>query len=596
MNSDRIASHVAESADAIVVARADGQIVMSNGAAQELFGYSAEELLNAGVETLIPPASRAIHRRHRQDFALDPSPRLQGKRTGPLVARRSDGSVFHAEISLSPAGSGTDATVMAVVRDVSERLAFDSESEMVRQSLDSISEAVFMFDADTLEFCYVNSGATAQTGYSRSELLDGMTPLSIKPAYNHETFTALIGPLLNEEQTVVTFETAHRTRDGGNVPVEVMLQKPKALASGKVCLMALVRDISVRLSQHERLVNSEQAFRSAFEDAPVGMAIADLSTPEKRVIVSANAALGNMLGYHQADLIGKTFESLTHQGDHEQDRIGAADLKEHRIAKYQAEKRYIHAEGHTVWTELSAVRLAGPEGVRSLAHIVDTTRRVQVEAERDQRELFLSFLGDIRLAVLSESPIPEVMELILSTARTALNAGDALIAMPDPSGQLRISVRDGWPDLGEPGTELPENWPEIRSRTEAGLAVSSPLSAGPNPSGILIVGRSSGAEKFSPGDIAFVQALADEGAVALEFQRARDERTKLKLSEDRERIARELQDRVIQHLFAVGMSLQANLESPDRLKDAVEAAIQDLDSSIAVVRDSIFNLESRRPE
>ena len=595
MNSDRIASHVAESADAIVVARADGQIVMSNGAAQELFGYSAEELLNAGVETLVPPPSRAIHRRHRQDFALDPSPRLQGKRAGPLVARRSDGSVFHAEISLSPAGSGTDATVMAVVRDVSERLAFDSESEMVRQSLDSISEAVFMFDADTLEFCYVNSGATAQTGYSRSELLDGMTPLSIKPAYNHVTFTALIGPLLNEEQTVVTFETAHRTRDGSDVPVEVMLQKPKALAGERVCLMALVRDISVRLSQHERLVNSEQAFRSAFEDAPVGMAIADLSASE-RVIVSANAALGKMLGYHQADLIGKTFESLTHQGDLEQDRIGAADLKEHRVGKYQAEKRYIHAEGHTVWTELSAVRLAGPEGVRSLSHIVDTTRRVQVEAERDQRELFLSFLGDIRLAVLSERPIPEVMELILSTARTALDASDALIAMPDPSGQLRISVREGWPDLGEPGAELPENWPEIRSRNQAGLAVSSPLSAGPSPSGILIVGRSSGAEKFSQGDIAFVQALADEGAVALEFQRARDERTKLKLSEDRERIARELQDRVIQHLFAVGMSLQANLESPDRLKDAVEAAIQDLDSSIAVVRDSIFNLESRRPE
>ena len=84
MNSDRIASHVAESADAIVVARADGQIVMSNGAAQELFGYSAEELLNAGVETLIPPASRAIHRRHRQDFALDPSPQTSRQTRRPL--------------------------------------------------------------------------------------------------------------------------------------------------------------------------------------------------------------------------------------------------------------------------------------------------------------------------------------------------------------------------------------------------------------------------------------------------------------------------------------------------------------------------------
>ena len=615
-----LAAHFAHSADAMLVVDTAGVIVAINRAAELLFGYQDQTLIGDALEKLVPADLVTRHQEHRRGFAHDPGARLMGQQSLPLLGRKQDGTLFPAEVSLSPAGTGETLTVLAIVRDITERLAIDAENQVVRQSLDSVEEAVFMFDAESLAFFYVNSGAVAQTGYSREELLDGMTPLSIKPLFDRPSFTDLLAPLLSGERSVVTFETRHRRSDGSEVPVEVMLQRPDVQIDGNDCLMALVRDISVRHHQHERLVRSERAFRSAFEDAPVGMAIADLSDPDLRPIVAANTALAEMLGYHKSDLIGRTFDSLTFPADRADDPVGATHLSQGVISTYRTEKRYLHADGHPVWALLSAVALEGPDGVQSLAHVVDISRRVAVEAERDQREVFLSFLGDIRLAVLSERPLDDVLGLILSTAKSALSAEHLLVAMPDATGALRIRAMDTVASSGKVGDALPEGSHEGRAHGNAetllvadlvespgagpasrilnrgvGPAVISPLMSGGRSQGILVVGRATGGNAFSKSDLGFIAALSEESAVAFQLQAARDQQTRLRLAEERERIARELQDRVIQRLFAVGMSLQGNAESPERLKQAAGEAVEEIDSSIAVIRDSIFKLE-QRPE
>ncbi|MEZ5377053.1 MAG: PAS domain-containing sensor histidine kinase [Acidimicrobiales bacterium] len=67
---------------------------------------------------------------------------------------------------------------------------------------------------------------------------------------------------------------------------------------------------------------------------------------------------------------------------------------------------------------------------------------------------------------------------------------------------------------------------------------------------------------------------------------------RLAVSEDRDRIARDLHDLVIQRIFATGMRLQAALNDPDRLRDRATGAISELDETIAVLRESIFRLTS----
>jgi diguanylate cyclase (GGDEF)-like protein/PAS domain S-box-containing protein len=96
-------------------------------------------------------------------------------------------------------------------------------TDAFRATLDLTLDAVFFFDATSLRFTYVNQGAVDQTGYRREKLLS-LHPYDIKPEYPEPRFRELIAPLLSGAQESLRFETLHRTRDRGDIPVEIFLQ------------------------------------------------------------------------------------------------------------------------------------------------------------------------------------------------------------------------------------------------------------------------------------------------------------------------------------------------------------------------------------
>ena len=120
---------IVESApDAILVADADGRIVLANGQAEELFGYDREELLYRSVEMLIPEEQRKRHVDHRATYLKRPRRRSMGD-YGRLEPRRKDGSHVCVEVSLSHMRRGQDDYVITVLRDVSKKIA---EEERLR--------------------------------------------------------------------------------------------------------------------------------------------------------------------------------------------------------------------------------------------------------------------------------------------------------------------------------------------------------------------------------------------------------------------------------------------------------------------------------
>jgi signal transduction histidine kinase len=89
-------------------------------------------------------------------------------------------------------------------------------------------------------------------------------------------------------------------------------------------------------------------------------------------------------------------------------------------------------------------------------------------------------------------------------------------------------------------------------------------------------------------------SFADHAALALDRAMAVDDREKLAVLSDRERIARDLHDVVIQRLFAVGMQLQAaSLRGGDDVRDRLESAVRDIDGTIRDVRATIFELQTQ---
>ena len=117
--------------DAMVCVDADGRIALVNAQTEQLFGYGRDELIGQPVETLVPDAVRDIHLRHRAEYVADPRPRPMGAGL-ELAGRRRDGTTFPAEISLSAIDTEQGILVIAVIRDVTERLETAAEQERLR--------------------------------------------------------------------------------------------------------------------------------------------------------------------------------------------------------------------------------------------------------------------------------------------------------------------------------------------------------------------------------------------------------------------------------------------------------------------------------
>lgn len=108
-----------------------------------------------------------------------------------------------------------------------------------------------------------------------------------------------------------------------------------------------------------------------------------------------------------------------------------------------------------------------------------------------------------------------------------------------------------------------------------------------------------GAVEFTSVDEELVVGLASAAGVAIENARLHTRLQELGVLEDRERIARDLHDTVIQRLFATGLSLQGSVRlihtNPDAAMQRIETAVDDLDLTVKHIRSAIFGLETARP-
>jgi PAS domain S-box-containing protein len=120
-------------------------------------------------------------------------------------------------------------------------------------------------------------------------------------------------------------------------------------------------------------------YRSAFEDTAHGMAIV---APDGRWI-RINAALGTLLGYAQDELLATTVQSIIHPDDLPADLAGMDQMLAGLYPKVQREIRYVHKDGHPIWTQVSVVLVRHPSGdpMHFIVHVQDITARKQMELE-----------------------------------------------------------------------------------------------------------------------------------------------------------------------------------------------------------------------
>jgi PAS domain S-box-containing protein len=241
--------------DGMVIVGDQGEVLVVNRQLEGMFGYGPDELVGLPVEVLVPDAVRRTHKAHRTRYRADPTnrPMAAGLR---LSGHRKDGTDFPVEISLSPLRTGDGLLVVAAVRDITDRLEAEAEAREVHRVLDATQDAVLMFDAGTLRFSYVNDGAVNQLGYTRAELLT-MTPLHIKPDFTEADFRALVASVAPGGSH--TYTTTHRRKDGEDIPVEAVLQRPPDDDhGGRQWMVSIARDLTERIAIEQRAQRAQQ--------------------------------------------------------------------------------------------------------------------------------------------------------------------------------------------------------------------------------------------------------------------------------------------------------------------------------------------------
>jgi GAF domain-containing protein len=247
--------------------------------------------------------------------------------------------------------------------------------------------------------------------------------------------------------------------------------------------------------------------------------------------------------------------------------------------------------------------------------------RLYDAARRQQRWIQAS--AEVTTRLLSGSEPDEVLADLTRQARELSGADLALLALPDEEGRrLTITCADGDGAEAVLGLVLPAGKslsglvlatgkphtsadlaaderadPAARAAmSQIGPAAVFPLGAPEHVRGVLTIGRRHGAAPFPLAQTDFVASFAAQAAVALGLAASRADAARLLLYEDRDRIARDLHDLVIQRLYATGMSLEGTMPMITRPEVAgrVTSAVDAMDETIKGARRAARGAVERR--
>ena len=392
----------------------------------------------------------------------------------------------------------------------------------------------------------------------------------------------------------------------GGEPLDVDVALSPVTINGQPMVVAAIRDISDRREIERELRESRETVERLIESVHEYAIL--MLDPDGR-IASWNPGAQHLEGYTADEILGRRISVFYTPAD------VAAGVPERNLeqalqrGRLDIEGWRVRKDGTRYWASTVIAPVFDATGkLRGFSKI---TRDMS-----DQRRTRMRIEAGLALseATLRDRPARTLLLLLARGARSLTDAATAIVATPAPAeGELQVAIalgpeaarlRGGRVPLAAAARDLDgplaiqvteENWrrflpvrPDVLPQQGIVVPVVTPQEL---PAVVTLLGGSR-REAYEEADLQALGLLVSQAAIALEYGHGRVAMRQIALVEDRERIARELHDGVIQAIFGVGLNLQAAaaITSDEVTAKRLDDAVGRLDDVVRDLRNYVFGL------
>jgi PAS domain S-box-containing protein len=374
------------------------KFTMCNQSCLQMLGYTRAEFVRLGIADLHPPTDLPFIYAQIEEFLRGGKPIRHDIRF-----KRKDGGIVFTDLSSSLVVLDGRRYILVALKDITERKRMEEELRQHAEHLEdlvaartgelresearyrglyhTIADGIFVMGAEG-RIDDVNDSACAQLGYARAELIGlPVSAISARPDFQ-------LGEIIDRLRAAgnLSYETAHRRKDGTVIPVELSV----ALIEyrGRPAALGVARDITERKQAEEALAESRQRYRGLVEKINDWAWEVDANC----VYTYASPRALELLGYAPEEIVGKTPFDFMPPDEAERARNAFRPICRARKPLELLENTLVRKDGRLVTVETSGMPMFAEDGsFQGYTGIDrDVTSRKQAEEALREKEYLLS--------------------------------------------------------------------------------------------------------------------------------------------------------------------------------------------------------------
>ena len=382
--------------DGIFYVNEEGVIIIFNKKAEDIFGYSREEVQGKSIALLTAPSEREFQRKSLDEFKKNKTLDIVEK-SMEGIGLSKDGQELPVEYSLSTIDLHGGHVIIGIVRDITERKKREREIKETRDFLENVFRTSVdgIITSDSRGFITsVNEATEKMFGYSENEFLGKHTSELAPKGTKHEERTKEIGTMIKKQGFVTGIDFPWLRKDGSQVDIEMNVTLLKDKKGNTTGATGVLRDITERKKSEREIKEGKEFLENIFSTSADGILVGD----SEGYITMVNEATGKMLGYSKDELIGRHPIDFAKKDKKHKDS-GKKVIEEvmRKVVMTGIERTWIRKDGSLIDIEINLAFLKDSSGniTGSIAGLRDITERKQTdEALKRVNECLLSFGPD----------------------------------------------------------------------------------------------------------------------------------------------------------------------------------------------------------